>query len=47
MKKSVYMNLDDLKAVELLKDRWDVGKSEAIRRAVAMANEVIRLRGQQ
>jgi len=36
-KQSVYMNLEDLEALELLKGRWGVGMAEAIRRAVRKA----------
>ncbi len=38
-KQSVYMNLDDLKAVKVLKDHWGVGMAETIRRAVQKAIE--------
>ena len=38
-KQSVYMNLEDLEALELLKVRWNVGMAEAIRRAIQKAIE--------
>ncbi len=39
MKKSVYMTAADRENVEILKDRWNTGMAEAIRRAVKMAIE--------